>query len=113
MPPIIQEDKTRFRLDWSLEWLAYWLTVYRENADGSIVCYKVVPEDYNPAQRFEPTFTFRDKTELQELMNALWEIGLRPNAHTITEEHFKSVQEHLRDMKRLVEKAYKVDFKEP
>lgn len=103
------EPKIKFLADHDISALAYRLVAYRELPNGSVEVFRAEPADYLPG-RIEPTFTFRCLEDMQPLMNALWELGVRPNAYTITNEHFGSVKAHLEDMKRLVAKAYKVEF---
>ena len=106
------EPKIQFAVDYDFPSLAYRLLAFREKQGGIVEVFETVATQVppNPMERIRPTFTFRHLEDMQPLMNALWELGVRPNAYTLTNEHFDSVKAHLDDMKRLVEKAYKVEF---
>lgn len=109
MARIIQ-DKPKMQFDtyYDIDSLSYKIVVSMSDGD-SVWIFRAVPEKFTGTVG-EGTFSFRRKEDMEELMNALWNIGLRPHAYTITNEHFDSVKEHLGDMKALVESAYKVKF---
>lgn len=99
----------QWAVDYDIDSLCYRILAYRNAHDNGTV-FETIEKKYNPGERIIPTFAFTHREEMQPLMNALWELGVRPNAYTITNEHFNTVKEHLADMKVLVEKAYKLEF---
>ncbi len=66
------------------------------------------PDDMN-VERL-PLLTLRD-TEAQELMDSLWQCGLRPSEGSGSAGSLAATQAHLKDMRVLVAKAQGVELK--
>lgn len=57
----------------------------------------------------EPTFRLRH-LEAQQLMDSLWDCGLRPTAGKGSAGQLVAVENHLKDMRRLVSKTLEVEL---
>ena len=68
--------------------------------------YKVEPLVLTKTERFEsvsPTVSVEDKRELQDLMDDLWSMGLRPSARSDEyKAQLSTMKNHLNDMRTLV-----------
>jgi len=84
--------------------------LYITKSDGAQKV-KAMPVKYEKTERFEyvkPCVTIENKTELQELMDDLWSIGLRPSARSDEyKAQLKTMNNHLNDMRTLVFKERK------
>jgi len=57
-----------------------------------------------------PPALYLDYTAAQQLMDSLWECGLRPSEGSGSAGAMKAVQDHLKDMRKLVSKSLEVDL---
>lgn len=99
---------------------AYWepryqrVGLYAMRSDGELG-HKAEPIIWTPKKdRFEyvePCMTFDDPKELQELMDSMWCMGLRPSARS---DEYKAqlgtMKDHLNDMRALVFKDKREDL---
>ena len=53
-----------------------------------------------------------DKKVIQELMNNLWDIGIRPSQMKVPEETLSATQDHLKDMRTIVFEHFLKDKKD-
>ena len=71
--------------------------------------YKVEPLVMSKIERFEnisPTISIDDKSELQDLIDDLWSMGLRPSARADEyKAQLHTMNNHLNDMRTLVFKT--------
>jgi hypothetical protein len=79
--------------------------VYAEKRDsGLYVAEPIILKEKTAAQEGEaPPITFALRTEkCQELMDRLWQLGLRPSEGTGSAGALAATQKHLDDMRKLV-----------
>ena len=73
-----------------------------EHKDGKIfVASDLLMREANPAEIYDPTLYLR-REEAQDLMDSLWDCGLRPSEGTGSAGALVATQKHLEDMRKLV-----------
>ncbi len=79
-----------------------------ETKHGYIAIYET--RNLAPLDAAEPFGSISDD-EAQALIDDLWRCGLRPTEGAGSAGAMSATQAHLADMRRMVEKAFKVEFK--
>lgn len=77
------------------------LTIYQKNEPRVYVAQPVTMEEINPALDVRPTFSLTP-TAAQELIDRLWDCGLRPSEGAGSAGALAATQKHLGDMRTLV-----------
>jgi hypothetical protein len=77
----------------------YQLYIWDSEVRSAVV--EVVFKECSPGARMDPAFSL-DKTSIQELMDSLWQTGIRPSEGVASTGQIEAVQNHLKDMQRLV-----------
>ena len=78
------------------------LTVAAEGANGRLgLMQEPTFTDHPEYEVTRPAMTLTN-TEAQQLMDSLWDVGLRPSEGSGSAGAMLAVQEHLKDMRRLV-----------
>jgi hypothetical protein len=105
-------DKFRFVVRPDFAWGEYRIMFGHEMANGKLaiaqpVVMKVRDEAELGLFSETPVMLSVERPALQSLMDELWKEGIRPQ-DIGTPGHLAATQEHLKDMKKLVSKAYDV-----
>ncbi len=82
-----------------------------EERDGRrmVMRGEITVTDYEPGSYIsEPTLTFTED-EAQQIMNELWNTGLRPKNGAGAVAHTESLQAHLEDLRTVAFHALKID----
>ena len=88
------------------------LRIY-DRLDNEKVCVAepIVMKEVDRFASTEPTISFDRKEELQDLLDDLWLLGLRPSARSDEyKAQLESVKDHLNDMRQLVFKGKRSDL---
>jgi hypothetical protein len=93
-------ESFKFHISRSNEWLGY--TVYIKTNDGIVTDIKMTVDNSIQKGTYIPPPLVLDEKSAQNLLQELWNAGLRPNNGEGTSAQVDALKYHLEDMRKLV-----------
>jgi len=93
----------RFHVRFAPEYIGYTFDFFEEHQDGKVyrpLSIQLEPEPHQIGKLYNPLMLL-ENTEAQQLIQTLWDAGLRPNNGEGTSAQIESIKYHLEDMRKL------------